>query len=144
MLLCCSFSDSLTEDCRLLLGSPGCLHSLAPPVDSVCVLSHSVILTLCDPMGFNPPGSSVHGSLQARILGCVAIPTPGVLPNPGIETESLVSPALAGRLCTTVPPLKPPIIGYMKQKQKRDKQMLSPSPQTPRNKPEKTILFFRS
>ena len=24
--------------------------------------------TLCDPMGCNPPGSSVHGILQARIL----------------------------------------------------------------------------
>ena len=71
--------------------------------DRLCVCVCSVAqscLTLCDPMGFNPPGSSVHGSLQARILGCVAIPTPGVLPNPGIETESLVSPALAGSFFT--------------------------------------------
>ena len=28
---------------------------------------------LCDPMGHSPPGSSVHGILQARILGWVAI-----------------------------------------------------------------------
>ena len=30
-------------------------------------------LTLCDPMDCNPPGSSVHGILQARILEWVAI-----------------------------------------------------------------------
>ena len=34
-------------------------------------------------------------------------PTPGYLPNPGIEFESLVSPALAGGFFTTVPPGKP-------------------------------------
>ena len=31
-------------------------------------------LTLCDPMDCSPPGSSVHGLLQARILEWVAIP----------------------------------------------------------------------
>ena len=31
-------------------------------------------LTLCDPMDCGPPGSSVHGILQARILEWVAIP----------------------------------------------------------------------
>ena len=30
--------------------------------------------TLCDPMDYSPPGSSVHGILQARILERVAIP----------------------------------------------------------------------
>jgi len=30
--------------------------------------------TLCDPMDCSPPGSSVHGTLQARILQWVAIP----------------------------------------------------------------------
>ena len=29
--------------------------------------------TLCDPMDCNPPGSSVHGILQARILEWVTI-----------------------------------------------------------------------
>ena len=29
--------------------------------------------TLCDPMGFSPPGSSAHGILQARILQWVAM-----------------------------------------------------------------------
>ena len=30
--------------------------------------------TLCDPMGYSPPGSSVHEIFQARILEWVAIP----------------------------------------------------------------------
>ena len=34
------------------------------------------------------PGSSVHEILQARILGWVAIPSPGDLPDPGIESGS--------------------------------------------------------
>ena len=42
-------------------------------------------LTLCGSMDYSPPGSSVHGIFQARILGWVAIPPPGDLPNPGIE-----------------------------------------------------------
>ena len=28
--------------------------------------------TLCDPMDCSPPGSSLHGIFQARILECVA------------------------------------------------------------------------
>ena len=32
-------------------------------------------LTLCNPMDCSPPGSSVHGILQARILEWVAIPS---------------------------------------------------------------------
>ena len=30
--------------------------------------------TLSDPMDCSPPGSSVHGTLQARILECIAMP----------------------------------------------------------------------
>ena len=41
----------------------------------------------CDPMNCNPPGSSVHGIVQATILEWVAIPSPGDLPNPGIEPK---------------------------------------------------------
>ena len=41
-----------------------------------CVLSHfQSRLTLHDPMDCNPPGSSVHGILQARILEWVAMPS---------------------------------------------------------------------
>ena len=31
--------------------------------------------TLCNPMDYSPPGSSVHGVLQARILEWVAMPS---------------------------------------------------------------------
>ena len=39
----------------------------------VCVLVAQLCLTLCDPIDYSPPGSSVHGILQARILEWVAI-----------------------------------------------------------------------
>ena len=47
--------------------------------------------TLCNPTDCGLPGSSVHGSLQGRILEWVPFPSPGDLPDPGIE---LKSPAL--------------------------------------------------
>ena len=41
-------------------------------------------LTLCDPMDCSPPGSSVHGILQARILEQVAISSSrGIFPTQG-------------------------------------------------------------
>jgi len=40
----------------------------------VCVLVAQSCLTLWDPIDCSPPGSSVHGLLQARILEWVAIP----------------------------------------------------------------------
>ena len=40
----------------------------------VKVLVAKSYLTLCDPMDCSPPGFSVHGILQARILEVVAIP----------------------------------------------------------------------
>ena len=58
-------------------------------------------LTLCGPMECSLPGSSVHGIFQARILGWIAIPYSGDLPNPGTEPMSPSSPALAGRFFTT-------------------------------------------
>ena len=33
-------------------------------------------LTLCGPMDYSPPGSSVHGLFHARILECVVISYP--------------------------------------------------------------------
>ena len=44
-------------------GFPGC----------VCVLVGQACPTLCDPMACSPPGSSVHGMLQARTLEWVAM-----------------------------------------------------------------------
>ena len=39
---------------------------------AACVLTHSAV-TLCDPVDCSPPGSSVHGIFQARVLEWVAI-----------------------------------------------------------------------
>ena len=57
---------------------------------NVKVLVTQSCLTLCGPMDCSPPGSSIHGILQIRILEWVAIPSllQGVFPtqgsNPGL------------------------------------------------------------
>ena len=51
----------------------------------VNVLVAQLCPTLCDPMDCSPPGSSVLGILQARILDSVAIPSSRDLPDPGIK-----------------------------------------------------------
>ena len=48
-----------------------------------------------------PPGSSVCGILQARILEWVTISFSRDLLDPGIKPTSLMSSTLAGRLLTT-------------------------------------------
>ena len=54
---------------------------------------------LCGPLDYSPPGSSVHGILQARMMQWVAISSSKDLPDPGIEPLSPGSPALqAGSL----------------------------------------------
>ena len=63
--------------------------------------------TLGDPIDCSPPGSSVHGILQARIPSRLPFPPPGDLSGPGIEPVSSMSPAMAGGFFTTVPPGKP-------------------------------------
>ena len=50
----------------------------------------------------DPPGSSIQGILQARILEWVAMPSAGDLPNPGIELASVTSPAMAVKFFTTI------------------------------------------
>ena len=66
-------------------------------------------------MDCSPPGSSVYGILQARILECVATSSyrEEDLPDPGIKTASPVAPVLAGRFFTTEPPEKPNIYIYI-------------------------------
>ena len=47
---------------------------------AVCAKSPQSCLALWDPMDCSPPGSSVHGSLQARILEWTAMPSPPLGP----------------------------------------------------------------
>ena len=65
------------------------------------MLRHFSHICLCNPTDCSLPGSCVHGILQARILEWLACPTPGDLPDPGIELTSLMSPALADGFFTT-------------------------------------------
>ena len=51
------------------------LHKVAKCSDLTChLLVAQQCPTLSNPMGYSPPGSYVHGILQARILEWVAIP----------------------------------------------------------------------
>ena len=52
------------------------------------VLAPQSCLTLFDTINDSPQGSSVHGIFQARILEWLPFPSPGDLPDPGIEPGS--------------------------------------------------------
>ena len=52
--------------------SPKCLDEVSRSLVSICSVAQSC-LTVCDPIDCSPPGSSVHGIVQARILEWVAI-----------------------------------------------------------------------
>ena len=56
---------------------------------------------LCNPMDCSLPVSSVHRTLQTRILEWVAMPSSRGSSRPGIEPPSLTSPPLAGGFFTT-------------------------------------------
>ena len=60
--------------------------------------------TLGDPVDCSPPGSSIHGILQARYWSGLPFPSPGDLPDPGIEPRS---PSLQADALTSEPPRKP-------------------------------------
>ena len=58
----------------------------------VCAKSLQSCPTLCDPMDCSPPGSSVHGILQAIILEWVAMPSSrekGIFPTQGLNLHLL-------------------------------------------------------
>ena len=73
-------------------------------------LSLQSCLTLCNPMDCSPPGSSVHGILQARIQEWVPFPAPGDLPNRGIKP---IAPALLADSLSSEPPGKPHLSWYL-------------------------------
>ena len=53
-------------------------------LQSACMCAQSLqsYPTLCDAMDCSPPGSSIHGILQARILEWVAMPSSrGIFPR---------------------------------------------------------------
>ena len=53
----------------------------------MCMFSHSVVSDSLWPMDYSPPGSSVHGILQGRILERVAMPSSRELSRPRDQTH---------------------------------------------------------
>ena len=78
-------------------------------VNSCCVYVKLLQLcpTLCDPVDYSTPGSSVHGILQARILEWVAMPSSRRSSQPRDQTCSSWDSCIASRFFTTEPPGKP-------------------------------------
>ena len=58
--------------CFIFLFPSGVSQNCLPK--KLCLFSQAC-LTLCDPMDRGPPGSSVHGTLQARTLQRIAMPS---------------------------------------------------------------------
>ena len=62
-----------------------------------CTLSQ---VRLCDPLDCSPPGSSVHGTLQVRVLEWAAVSSSGIFPAQGSNLH-LLPLTLAGGFFTT-------------------------------------------
>ena len=74
---------------------------------NVCAQLLQSYPTLCNPMNFSPPGSSVHGILQARMLEWVVIFFSRESSRPG---DRALSPALQAHSLPSEPPGKPVLI----------------------------------
>ena len=78
----------------------------------VRVQSLQSCLTLYDPVDCSPPGSSVHGILQARILECLALPSSRGSSQPRDQTRVSYVSALAGRFFTISITLVPFVMNH--------------------------------
>ena len=65
-----------------------------------CSCQVTLVLTLCDPMDCSPPGSSVHGILQARTLEWVAISFSRRSSRPRARTKGSCGSCITGRFFT--------------------------------------------
>ena len=93
---------------------PSCAHAATAPWTWGCIRLDNLkerkkvkvkslsCLTLCDPMDCSPPGSSMQFSRQEYWSG-LPFPSPGDLPNPGIEPGS---PELQADALLSEPPGK--------------------------------------
>ena len=89
--------------------------SAKPLCQSVSQFSRSVVSDSLQPLGCSPPGSSVHGILQTRILECIAMPSSKGSSPPRDWTHISYSSCTAGRFFTTAPPGKPSYHSYLPQ-----------------------------
>ena len=86
-----------------------------------CCLVTQPCWTLLQPTGYSPPGSSVHGVFQARVLG--GLPLPYSRGSSRLGAQTCIS-CLAGGFVTTQPPgkfhlesLTRPFVGIIKKRQ---------------------------
>ena len=87
---------------------PWCRWWLVLPSVCLCVCAQSLqsCLTPCDPMDCNPPGSSVHGILQGRVLEWVAKPSSRESFQPRNQTHASCISCTAGKFFTAEPLVK--------------------------------------
>ena len=96
--------------CQALLCVCLCIYVCVCVYKYICIWKKwkwkwlSLCPTLCDPMDYSPPSSSVHGILQARILEWVAIPFSRGSSRPRDQTWGLLH---CSRFFTFEPPGKP-------------------------------------
>ena len=99
-----SFPSHTPSPCLPHAPGPCCLRAFAL---AHCYLVIKSCPTLLHPMDCSLPGSSVHEiSLRQEYWSGLPFPSPGDLPNPGIQPMSLESPVLAGGFFTTESPGK--------------------------------------
>ena len=96
--------SKLWEEISLNLGQKfGFLLDLDyfPDYEGVCAYAEllQLGLTLCNPMDWSPLG--YMGFSRQEYWSGLPCPSPGELPDPGIESESLASCALVNRFFTT-------------------------------------------
>ena len=109
MNLCCSlwnhgcnhFVRWFVPECLLWTS----LHALAWSLQSCSIL--------CDPTDCSPPGSSVHGILQARILEWGAMPSSRGSSQPRGRTWVSYISCIAGGFFTTEPPGEPGLVSIL-------------------------------
>jgi len=68
------------------------------------ILSRSVVSDLCDSKDYSPPGSFVHGIFRHEYCSGLPFPSPGDLPDSGIEPGC---PTLWADSLLSEPPGKP-------------------------------------
>ena len=103
----CAWISAITKSFLILPKDKGCVY--------MCVLSR---VWLFDPMDHDPPGSSVHGVFQARILEWVAISFSRRFSQPRDWNHISVSPAWQMDFLLLAPPRTPQesVKGYINLK----------------------------
>ena len=122
--VCCSLAHNPTVSRRQVQGPLGGRFQGLPSgydhhqLETVCAQSY---LTLCDPVDCSPPGSSVHGIFQVRILEWVAVLSSRGSSRPRDQTRIFCSSCIAGRFFTTEPQGRPPFAVREVQKPRSDR-----------------------